>query len=70
LKRFSDDVRLIGIVDTDQHRERVVRKELGIKRRETLESLINKCDLVVEAACEIGRASCREKCRSRWSPYH
>ena len=19
---------------------------------------------------EIGRASCREKCRSRWSPYH
>src|SRR6267142_6647843 len=20
--------------------------------------------------CEIGRASCREKCRSRWSPYH
>jgi len=21
-------------------------------------------------AMEIGRASCREKCRSRWSPYH
>ena len=21
-------------------------------------------------ALEIGRASCREKCRSRWSPYH
>ena len=21
-------------------------------------------------AFEIGRASCREKCRSRWSPYH
>src|SRR5437016_12932521 len=20
--------------------------------------------------CEIGRASCRERCRSRWSPYH
>ena len=19
---------------------------------------------------EIGRASCRERCRSRWSPYH
>ena len=21
-------------------------------------------------SAEIGRASCREKCRSRWSPYH
>ena len=21
-------------------------------------------------ALEIGRASCREECRSRWSPYH
>src|SRR2546426_4242231 len=20
--------------------------------------------------CEIGRASCRKECRSRWSPYH
>src|SRR3989475_11576008 len=24
----------------------------------------------VEGGVEIGRASCREKCRSRWSPYH
>ena len=23
-----------------------------------------------ETKHEIGRASCREKCRSRWSPYH
>src|SRR3712207_7137337 len=23
-----------------------------------------------EQCNEIGRASCREKCRSRWSPYH
>src|SRR2546427_297404 len=23
-----------------------------------------------QRAVEIGRASCREKCRSRWSPYH
>ena len=22
------------------------------------------------AEMEIGRASCREECRSRWSPYH
>ena len=29
-------------------------------------------DVVVsnEAFKEIGRASCREECRSRWSPYH
>ena len=25
---------------------------------------------LVSDAKEIGRASCREKCRSRWSPYH
>src|SRR2546421_965549 len=24
----------------------------------------------VSARPEIGRASCRERCRSRWSPYH
>ena len=24
----------------------------------------------LEALKQIGRASCREKCRSRWSPYH
>jgi len=24
----------------------------------------------IEEAVEIGRASCREECRSRWSPYH
>ena len=23
-----------------------------------------------ELSPEIGRASCRERCRSRWSPYH
>src|SRR3989454_7297370 len=26
--------------------------------------------LVIAATHEIGRASCREECRSRWSPYH
>ena len=25
---------------------------------------------VIYAGAEIGRASCREECRSRWSPYH
>ena len=27
-------------------------------------------DHLCAAPSEIGRASCREKCRSRWSPYH
>ena len=25
---------------------------------------------IEDHTCQIGRASCREKCRSRWSPYH
>ena len=29
-----------------------------------------KIDMEVFIHGEIGRASCREKCRSRWSPYH
>src|SRR2546421_8298409 len=27
-------------------------------------------DLRLATQQEIGRASCRERCRSRWSPYH
>ena len=26
--------------------------------------------VAAQANYEIGRASCREECRSRWSPYH
>ena len=26
--------------------------------------------MITIGATEIGRASCRERCRSRWSPYH
>src|SRR5256886_6838206 len=26
--------------------------------------------IILRAGEEIGRASCRERCRSRWSPYH
>ena len=29
-----------------------------------------KTGVATTANVEIGRASCREKCRSRWSPYH
>ena len=25
---------------------------------------------LLQNGCKIGRASCREECRSRWSPYH
>ena len=35
----------------------------------TITQLIAKKD-VLTLNYEIGRASCREKCRSRWSPYH
>ena len=31
---------------------------------------INADTLREAAQCEIGRASCRKECRSRWSPYH
>ena len=27
-------------------------------------------DTLAHSSLEIGRASCREECRSRWSPYH
>ena len=30
---------------------------------------INDIDFVVDGK-QIGRASCRKECRSRWSPYH
>ena len=35
----------------------------------TVRTYINYATIVF-AAYKIGRASCREKCRSRWSPYH
>ena len=40
----------------------------------TLEVHMNTIHDTAESACrlldEIGRASCRKECRSRWSPYH
>src|SRR2546426_12076858 len=32
--------------------------------------LQNFLEVVLEQVLEIGRASCRKECRSRWSPYH
>ena len=31
---------------------------------------VDAIDVLLGAAPEIGRASCRKECRSRWSPYH
>ena len=35
-----------------------------------LKSLVQLSPEEEEKVVEIGRASCREECRSRWSPYH
>ena len=34
------------------------------------EAELKNCDVAIAANYEIGRASCRKECRSRWSPYH
>ena len=39
------------------------------KLKEELKKITDK-DVQINIFEEIGRASCREKCRSRWSPYH
>lgn len=48
--RLRDDVRLVGVVDTNHDRETAVRKRLGLSRRYTLSGLIKSTDLVIEAA--------------------
>lgn len=50
LNEFRDDVRLIGIIDSNAEVERTVRKQLNIDRKFTLDELIRKCDLLIEAA--------------------
>lgn len=50
LTEFKDDVRFIGISDINQETERQVRKKLGIGRRISLEELIRRSDLLIEAA--------------------
>lgn len=47
---FKEEVRLVGVVDADANRERLIRKELGLTRSFNLEQLIAQVDLVVEAA--------------------
>ena len=36
----------------------------------TIKKLIGDGGKVILCSHQIGRASCREECRSRWSPYH
>lgn len=47
---FRDDVRLVGIVDSNAEVERAVRKQVGIERKISLDELIRRCDLLIEAA--------------------
>src|SRR3989441_3823017 len=44
-------------------------KERGPPRRQPLQRF-DDGPFAFAVQAEIGRASCREKCRSRWSPYH
>ena len=45
-----------------------VKDLLGITELQRID-LLNRYD-VEGISEEIGRASCRKECRSRWSPYH
>ena len=42
----------------------------SLKKRATDTSAPQKRGVCTAVKTEIGRASCREECRSRWSPYH
>jgi len=50
VRRFKDEVRLVGVVDTDEKRERRMMRRLGLKRRYSLQTLVGASDLVIEAA--------------------
>ena len=40
------------------------------KAKSLIEDLSHRYENMADYMIEIGRASCREECRSRWSPYH
>ncbi|MFT5206317.1 MAG: aspartate dehydrogenase [Candidatus Omnitrophota bacterium] len=50
VRDFKDEVRFVGIHDTDVSRVKALSKSLGLKRTFTLKALIKQCDLVIEAA--------------------
>ena len=61
----ADDQKIIGIEKDVLEVARGTR-QLELKRV----SAINVFRAKIGEREEIGRASCRERCRSRWSPYH
>ena len=48
----------------------VVKRETLYESPVALTPYASETRIDEEAVGRIGRASCREKCRSRWSPYH
>src|SRR5687767_16031378 len=50
----------------------VKNKKYLLHKRIMITAIILSCLFLVSYIChhQIGRASCREKCRSRWSAYH
>src|SRR5256886_16617767 len=63
------------LVGRDAGRVRAIAERHGLTRWTTsLDEALDQPDLDVyfdaQLTHEIGRASCRERCRSRWSPYH
>ena len=62
-----------GIYDTNDESILVlkgskIRKEIAPHFKDSIYDILRN-NLIFEGI-KIGRASCREKCRSRWSPYH
>ena len=68
------DIKMVPIADLHDFEGHPFKVENDMALFELMQS-IEKEGVIVPAlarprAEEIGRASCREKCRSRWSPYH
>ena len=55
----------------DQEKMAVVLQEVvGVRFNDRLYPLISGVARSLNFSTQIGRASCRKECRSRWSPYH
>lgn len=65
LSLFKDDVRLVGVVDVDPERERAARKEFRLGTKYTLKKLIDRSDLVIEAASAASAYSIAKQAMSQ-----